>query len=62
MFTADAPEDIPIPGQSYGFAMLQRAQALGGLLALSHKQRCVICIHLGSDITGGLERITESRL
>jgi hypothetical protein len=60
MFTADAPEDIPIPGQAYGFAALQRAQALGDFLALRHKQRRVIRIHLGSDIAGGLKRIVES--
>jgi hypothetical protein len=60
MFTADAPEDIPIPGQTYGFATLQRAQALGDFLALSHKQRRVIRMHLGSDIEGGLKRIAES--
>jgi hypothetical protein len=60
MFTADAPEDIPIPGQTYGFAMLQRAQALGDLLALSHKQRRIVRIHLGSDIEGGLKRIAEN--
>lgn len=60
MFTADAPEDIPIPGQTYGFATLQRAQALGNLLALGHKQRRVIRIHLGNDIAGGLKRVAES--
>jgi transaldolase/glucose-6-phosphate isomerase len=60
ILTADAPEDIPIPGQTYGFATLQRAQALGDFLALSHKQRRVIRIHLGSDIVGGLKRIAES--
>jgi transaldolase / glucose-6-phosphate isomerase len=60
MFTATAPEDILIPGQTYGFATLQRAQALGDFLALGHKQRRVIRIHLGSDITGGLKRIAES--
>jgi hypothetical protein len=60
MFTADVPEDIPIPGQMYGFATLQRAQALGDFLALGHKQRRVIRIHLGSDIEGGLKQIAEN--
>jgi transaldolase/glucose-6-phosphate isomerase len=60
MFTADALEDIRIPDQPYGFATLQRAQALGDFLALAHKQRRVIRIHLGSDIAGGLKRIAES--
>ncbi len=62
IFTADAPEDIPIPGQTYRFATLQCAQALGDFLALGHKQRRVIRIHLGSDIAGGLKRIAESRI
>ena len=61
MFTADASEDIPIPGQAYGFATLHRAQALGDFLTLAHKQRRVIRIHLGSDIEGGLKRIGEHR-
>jgi transaldolase/glucose-6-phosphate isomerase len=60
MFTADTLEDIPIPGQAYGFATLQRAQALGDLLALSRKRRRVIRIHLGSDIAGGLKRMAAS--
>ena len=29
MFTADVPDDLPIPGEPLGFATLQRAQALG---------------------------------
>ena len=59
MITADASEDIPIPGQPYGFATLHRAQALGDFLTLAHKQRRVIRVHLGSDIEGGLKRIGE---
>jgi hypothetical protein len=59
MFTADASEDIPIPGETYGFATLQRAQALGDYLALVSKQRRVIRVHLGSDVEGGLKRIAE---
>jgi transaldolase / glucose-6-phosphate isomerase len=60
MFTAEASEGIPIPGETYGFATLQRAQALGDFLALTHKQRRVIRLHLGSDVEGGLKRIGES--
>jgi glucose-6-phosphate isomerase len=60
MFTAEASEDIPIPGETYGFATLQRAQALGDYLALTHKHRRVIRLHLGSDVEGGLKRIGES--
>lgn len=60
IFTADAARDIPIPGQPYGFAVLQRAQALGDFLALRHRQRRVIRLHLGGDIDGGLAWVAES--
>ena len=59
MITADASEDIPIPGQPYGFATLHRAQALGDFLTLIHKQRRAIRGHLGKDIEGGLKQIGE---
>jgi hypothetical protein len=59
MFTATPPEDLPIPGQAYGFATLQRAQALGDFRALSRKHRRVIRIHLGDDIGAGFKRIAE---
>jgi hypothetical protein len=58
--TADAAADLPIPGQPYGFATLQRAQALGDFRSLNAKARRVIRVHLGKDIEGGLKRLAES--
>jgi len=61
LFTADAAADLPIPGQPYGFATLQRAQALGDFRSLNTKGRRVIRVHLGSDdIEGGLKRLAKS--
>jgi transaldolase/glucose-6-phosphate isomerase len=60
MLTADAGEDIPIPGEDYGFATLQRAQALGDFRALNDKERRVIRFHLGKDIERGLKQMKES--
>lgn len=60
LFTADAAADLPIPGQPYGFATLQRAQALGDFRSLNAKARRVIRVHLGSDVEGGLKRLVES--
>jgi len=37
----DDPEDIPIPGSSYGFSMLKQAQAAGDYLALKEGGRRV---------------------
>jgi len=54
MFTADARDDLPIPGEDYGFAVLQRAQALGDFRSLTSKGRRVLRIHLGSDVDKGL--------
>ncbi len=55
IFTADAENDLPIPGSEYGFATLQRAQVLGDLRSLIDKGRRVIRIHLGKDIDKGLK-------
>lgn len=60
MLTADADEDISIPGEDYGFATLQRAQALGDFRALIDKERRVIRIHLGKDLERGLKQMKES--
>ena len=56
VFTSDAKTDIPIPGEDYGFATLQRAQVLGDLRSLNTKQRRVIRVHLGKDIEKGLKQ------
>ncbi|MEJ2633858.1 MAG: bifunctional transaldolase/phosoglucose isomerase [Calditrichia bacterium] len=59
VFSADAPEEIPIPEEKFGFATLQRSQVLGDLRSLEDKERRVIRIHLGKDIEGGLKKIAE---
>jgi hypothetical protein len=45
ILTSDGGREIPIPGEDYGFATLQRAQALGDFRALSTKSSRVIRIH-----------------
>ncbi|MBN1582336.1 MAG: glucose-6-phosphate isomerase [Anaerolineae bacterium] len=63
--TADSPQDEPIPtqagasGSSISFAVLKMAQALGDRQALLAADRRVIWFHLGTDVTGGLKRLTE---
>ncbi len=47
MFTADHAEDIPIPGQKYGFRTLIQAQAVGDFDALDHRERRILRINLG---------------
>jgi hypothetical protein len=60
MVTADAGRDLPIPGEKYGFAVLQRAQALGDYRALSTRGRRAIRIHLGREIEKGLARLIDA--
>ncbi len=59
MFTYEAEDDLQIPGKEYGFATLQRAQALGDFRSLNDKNRRVIRVHLGSDIERALKKISE---
>ncbi len=44
--TADAKEDLEIPGQGMGFATLERAQALGDYEALVGRKRRILRLHL----------------
>jgi transaldolase/glucose-6-phosphate isomerase len=62
MLTVEASEDVSIPGEPFGFATLQRAQAVGDFRALRAAGRRVLRIHLGRNVASGLERIVESVL
>ena len=59
LFSADAEDELSIPGQDFGFATLQKAQALGDFGSLNNHERRVIRIHLGSDIEGGLKKLVN---
>ncbi len=59
IFTANAKDELPIPGSEYGFATLQRAQALGDFRSLNDHGRRVIRIHLGDDIEKGLRTLID---
>ena len=64
--TADDPRDVPIPdemgqgGSSVTFGVLKAAQALGDRQALLHTGRPVIRFHLGGDIAGGMDVLTQA--
>jgi hypothetical protein len=57
--TADDAQDMPIPGEPYGFSILKQAQALGDLRSLESKQRRVVRLHLGMDVEAQLARLKE---
>lgn len=54
--TQDDPKELPIPGQRYGFSVLQRAQAYGDFSALSAGGRRILRLHL-RDASQGLAAI-----
>lgn len=52
-------EDVPIPGQPYGFATLKDAQAAGDFAALRARGRRVLRVELGENWAENLGRLTE---
>jgi hypothetical protein len=66
--TADDPRDVSIPdymgqpGSSLSFGVLKAAQALGDRQALRNAGRPVIRFHLGGDIAGGIDVLTQAVL
>jgi glucose-6-phosphate isomerase len=64
--TADDPRDVPIPdemgqpGSFVTFGVLKAAQALGDRQALRNAGRPVIRFHLGGDIAGGIDILTQA--
>jgi hypothetical protein len=62
--TAEEGEDIPIPGERYGFAALRHAQANGDYEVLERRGRRLMRVHLGTEIDSGLDALiaaVESR-
>jgi transaldolase/glucose-6-phosphate isomerase len=47
--------DIPVPGQRYGFKVVEAAQARGDMGVLVERGRRVIRLDLGGDVEGGLK-------
>jgi transaldolase / glucose-6-phosphate isomerase len=58
--TADAAADLPVPGESYSFATLRDAQALGDLQVLKRRGRRALRVHLGGDVDAGLEALADA--
>lgn len=53
-------DDLPIPGEPFGFATLARAQADGDLLALQARGRRCVRVELGADVAFQLAAIHQS--
>jgi hypothetical protein len=59
LLTADEPEDIRVPGESYGLAQLRFAQALGDAETLCDSGRRVLRVNLGWYIDRGLQTLAD---
>ena len=58
--TCDDPEDLPVPGQSYTFGIVEAAQARGDFQVLMDRGRRALRIHLGSDVEKGLATLKDA--
>ncbi len=57
--TVDCCQELPIPGQLYGFDVLAAAQAIGDYQALTKLGRRIVAVNLGEDATTGLRRLLD---
>jgi transaldolase/glucose-6-phosphate isomerase len=58
--TADAQNDLEIPGRSLSFGVVEAAQAKGDLEVLAERGRRYLRVHIkGGDIDAGLQQIVE---
>jgi glucose-6-phosphate isomerase len=59
--TGAVEHDLPIPGQSYSFGILQAAQAIGDREALADRRRPVLHLHLTERAPGLRRLLTAAR-
>ncbi len=57
--TAEHPDDLPVPGESYSFGTVLAAQARGDFDVLAERGRRAVRVHLGADVAAGLKALTE---
>jgi glucose-6-phosphate isomerase len=58
--TAGHAEDVDIPGQNYSFGVVIDAQAAGDLAVLEARGRRALRVHLGPDVTAGLNALNAA--
>jgi hypothetical protein len=58
--TGGGSQDVPIPGEKFGFGVLVRAQAIGDFQSLTSRNRRAISVDLGADVDRGLDKLSEA--
>ncbi len=55
--TCDDSVELAVPGHRYSFGVVKEAEARSDLEVLAKRGRRVLRVHLGSDVTAGLEQV-----
>jgi transaldolase / glucose-6-phosphate isomerase len=58
--TCDDARDLPVPNQKYSFGVVKAAQARGDFEVLAERGRRALRVHLGSDVSEGLQALNEA--
>jgi hypothetical protein len=58
--SAEPAVDLPIPGERFGFGVLEAAQALGDYESLAKRGRRAIRVALGEEVDAGLRAIVQA--
>ena len=58
--TADAAEDVKIPGRKASFGVIEAAQARGDLSVLAERGRRVLRAHLSHDLDAGIAALSAA--
>jgi transaldolase / glucose-6-phosphate isomerase len=58
--TCDDAVDVPVPGRKFTFGVVKAAQARGDFQVLVERKRRALRVHLGSDVSAGLEKLAAA--
>ena len=58
--TGGKGDDLPLPGETFTFGVLARAQAIGDFESLASRNRRALSIDLGTDIESGLAQLATA--
>ena len=58
--TADAADDVKIPGRKASFGVIEAAQARGDFAVLEQRGRRVLRAHLANDVDAGLAALNKA--
>ena len=58
--TGGPARELPLPGETFGFGVLARAQAIGDYESLVSRNRRALSIDLGPDVDAGLQQLAAA--